>query len=169
METVNLQSFRQIIRHKKRRISNFLTRLEKKAPRGLDEMIKEADQEVWKKTDCLHCANCCKTRSPTYTRKDIQRISRHLGMSASAFREKWLYRDRSGDWMNLKQPCQFLDLDTNKCSIYAVRPRDCAGFPHHTKKRMLDYMHVYKQNIAFCPATFRVVEILMEKIKTVYK
>jgi len=27
-------------------------------------------------------------------------------------------------------------------------------------------MHVYKQNIAFCPATFRVVEILMEKIKT---
>ena len=89
-----------------------------------------------------------------------------LGMTPRAFREKWLYRDKSGDWMNLKQPCQFLDLQTNKCKIYAVRPKDCAGFPHHTKKQMVDYMHVYKQNIAFCPATFRVVEILMEKIKT---
>ena len=165
MQTVNLRSFRQMIRHKKRRIRNFLTRLEKKAPRGLDDLMKEADKTVWTKTDCLDCANCCKTMSPTYTKKDIQRISAHLGMSANAFREKWLYRDKSGDWMNVKQPCQFLDLKTNKCTIYDVRPRDCAGFPHHTKKQMLDYMHVYKQNIAFCPATFRVVEILMEKIK----
>jgi Fe-S-cluster containining protein len=166
MQTVNLRSFRQIIRRKKRSFSNFLTRLGKKAPAGLDKLILAADQAVWAKTDCLDCANCCKTMSPTYTRKDMERISGHLGMTPRAFREKWLYRDKSGDWMNLKQPCQFLDLQTNKCKIYAVRPKDCAGFPHHTKKQMVDYMHVYKQNIAFCPATFRVVEILMEKIKT---
>jgi Fe-S-cluster containining protein len=166
MQTVNLLSFRQLVRHRRRRISNFLTRLEKKAPKGLDAQIRKADQAVWAKTDCLDCANCCKTMSPTYSKQDIHRISEHLGMSARAFRDKWLYRDKSGDWMNVKQPCQFLDLETNKCSIYAVRPRDCAGFPHHTKKQVLDYMHVYKQNISFCPATFRVVEILMEKMKS---
>jgi Fe-S-cluster containining protein len=165
MQTVNLRSFRQMIRHKKRRISNFLTRLQKKAPDGLDGWIKAADQAVWAKTDCLDCANCCKTMSPTYTQKDIQRISGHLGMTAQAFRSKWLYRDKSGDWLNRNQPCQFLDLKTNKCTIYAVRPSDCAGFPHHRKKQTLNYMHVYKQNISFCPATFRVVELLMEKIK----
>jgi Fe-S-cluster containining protein len=165
MQTVNLRSFRQLVRYHKRRFSNFLTRLEKKPPRNLDEQILKADKAAWAKTDCLDCANCCKTMSPTYTRKDIQRIAGHLGMSAGAFREKWLYQDKSGDWMNLTQPCQFLDLDTNKCSIYAVRPLDCAGFPHHTKKHMVDYMHVHKQNIAFCPATFRVVEILMEQMK----
>jgi len=165
MQTVNLRSFRQIIRHKKRRLSNFLTRLQKKPPRGLDNLTKEADKAVWAKTDCLDCANCCKTMSPTYTNKDVQRISDHLGMSEKAFRKKWLYQDKSGDWMNIKQPCQFLDLNTNLCTIYAVRPKDCAGFPHHTKKRMIDYMHVYKQNLAFCPATFRMVEILMNKIK----
>jgi uncharacterized protein len=165
MQTVNLRSFSQMIRHKKRRIRNFLTRLEKRAPRGMDSLIREADRKVWTKTNCLDCANCCKTMSPTYTKGDIQRISAHFGMSAGAFREKWLYKDKSGDWLNQKQPCQFLDLESNKCSIYSIRPTDCAGFPHHNKKQSLDYIHVYKQNVAFCPATFRVVELLMEKIK----
>ena len=163
--TVNLKSFRQQVGRSSRRMRNFLTRLEKKAPRGLQHIAAEADKGAWKQTDCLHCANCCKTMSPTYTRSDIRRISAHLGMTDAAFRKKWLYKDKTGDWMNVKQPCQFLDLKTNMCGIYAVRPRDCAGFPHHHKKMNADYMHVYKQNIEYCPATFRLVEGLMERVK----
>jgi Fe-S-cluster containining protein len=166
MVTVNLRSFRQVVRHNKKRLRGFLTRLEKKDHRGLDRRIQEADKAVWGKTDCLDCANCCKTMSPTYTQVDIRRISAHLGMTAKEFREKWLYKDKNGDWMNVKQPCQFLDLSTNMCGIYSVRPKDCAGFPHHTKKKMVDYMHVYKQNIEYCPATYRVVEFMMENALT---
>jgi Fe-S-cluster containining protein len=166
MATINLRSFKQIIRHSKRRIKNFLTKLEKLPPQGLDQMTADADKQVWKRMNCLDCANCCKTMSPTYTRKDIERISRHLGMSQKAFREKWLYKDKTGDWLNKKQPCQFLDLTTNMCSIYSVRPSDCAGFPHHTKKKMVDYIHMYKQNIEYCPATYSVVEKIMEKVKS---
>ena len=165
MATVNLRSFRQIVRHNKKRVKSFLTRLRDKDPKGLDAIKIEADKAAWVKTDCLDCANCCKTMSPTYTRKDVQRISKHFGMSEKAFREKWLYKDKTGDWMNVKQPCQFLDLKTNMCDIYAIRPKDCAGFPHHTKKKMVEYMHMYKQNIEYCPATYRVVEYIMEKAK----
>lgn len=96
--------------------------------------------------------------SPTYTKSDLRRISSHLGMTVDEFKIKWLRKDRNGDWINVKQPCQFLNLEDNKCSIYDVRPKDCAGFPHHTKKRMIDYMHVFKQNIEYCPATFKMVE-----------
>jgi Uncharacterised protein family (UPF0153). len=102
--------------------------------------------------------------SPTFTNADVQRISAHLGMTPEAFRKKWLYKDRQGDWLNKSQPCQFLNLADNKCSIYEVRPRDCAGFPHHTKRRMVDYMHVFKQNVEYCPATYRLVELLMQKV-----
>ena len=165
MVTVNLRSFRQIVRHNKKRVKSFLSRLEKKDPKGLDKLKLEADKAAWSRTDCLDCANCCKTMSPTYTGKDIKRISSHLGMSDKAFREKYLYKDKTGDWMNVKQPCQFLDLNTNKCDIYAVRPRDCAEFPHHNKKKMTEYMHMYKQNIEYCPATYRVVEYIMEASK----
>jgi len=164
MATINLRSFKQIVRHNKRRIKSFLTKLEKQPPRGLDQMAADADKQVWKELNCLDCANCCKTMSPTYTKKDMQRISKHLGMSEKAFKEKWLYKDKTGDWMNKKQPCQFLDLSTNMCKIYSVRPLDCAGFPHLTKKKMVDYMHVHKQNIEYCPATYSMVEKMMERV-----
>jgi len=161
MVTVNLRSFRQVVRHNKKRVRSWLSRLEKNPPREINTLAQLADKEAWGKTDCLDCANCCKTMSPTYTGEDMKRISAHLGMSVKAFKEKWLYKDKVGDWMNVKQPCQFLDLKTNMCDIYAVRPRDCAGFPHH-KKSMVDYAHMYKQNIEFCPATYRLVEHMQE-------
>lgn len=143
----------------------FLSRLEKKPPRGLERLKLDADKQVWKHTDCLDCANCCKTMSPTYTREDVRRISGYLGMSEVGFRAKWLYKDKTGDWMNVKKPCQFLDVRTNLCGIYSVRPRDCAGFPHHANKKMdADYMHMYKQNVEYCPATYRLVETLMKQL-----
>jgi len=162
MQQVSLRSFRYKARHNKRRFRRFLTVLEKNAPRKLREAALAADKAVWQEVDCLSCANCCKTMSPTYTPADIKRISAHLNMSPQEFKDKWLYYEKSdGDWMNKSQPCQFLDLTNNKCSIYEVRPADCAGFPHHTKKKMIDYMHVYKQNVEYCPATYKMVERMM--------
>ncbi len=160
--TVNLRSFRNLVKINKKRLRNFLTRIEKKGPSDLHLITLEANEIAWSKTDCLDCANCCKTMSPTYTQKDITRIAAFLKMTRKAFMDKWLYKDRTGDWMNKKQPCQFLDLSTNLCGIYEVRPRDCAGFPHHSTKKIKDYGHMYKQNIEFCPATYRLVEFMKE-------
>ena len=165
MKPIYLPVLKRLMKQYRRKFRYFLTRLETVKPRGLDTVVKEADKEVWKETDCLQCANCCKTMTPTFTPTDIKRIAAHFGQTQDEFKEKWLYKERStGDWMNKKQPCQFLDLRNNKCSIYAVRPADCAGFPHHTKKQFTEWVHVYKQNIEYCPATYRLVEKLYEKL-----
>ena len=169
MQPVNLRSFKQKVVTYKRRMRGFLTRIEKNPPRGLDTMVASIDKEVWQETDCLSCANCCKQMPPTVTSKDVNRISKYLRMSAQDFREKWLYLDRNGDWMNKTTPCQFLDKKTNMCGIYDVRPADCAGFPHLTRKKMTDYMQWHKQNIAYCPATFRMVEKLMDRVAQLKK
>jgi len=164
MEKINLKLFRKNVKNNKSAFKRFLTRLEKNPPRGLDKIAAQTDAEMWKNNDCLSCANCCKTMSPTYTGTDLRRISQHFGMTVNEFKAKWLYKDRNGDWLNKNQPCQFLNLEDNKCSIYPIRPRDCAGFPHHTKKRMVEYMHVFKQNIEYCPATYKLVEMMKERI-----
>jgi len=165
MRSINLRSFRQTVRHNKRRIRIFLSRLQRNVPRGLDRLILKTDELIWKNINCLDCANCCKTMSPTYSPADISRISKHLGMTEKSFKRKWLVRDKNGDWLNKELPCQFLDKESNKCGIYDVRPKDCAGFPHHNKKKMVDYMHVYKQNIEYCPATYKVIQKMMESIR----
>lgn len=162
-----LRNFKRQVKKYRSIYRRFLTKMEKQPPRGLDKIAAETDKEVWKEVDCLACANCCKTMTPTYTPADIKRIAAHLQMTADEFKNKWLYKERStGDWMNKKTPCQFLDLKTNMCAIYAVRPADCAGFPHHTKKHFKEWVHVYKQNVEYCPATFKLVERMKEKVES---
>ena len=106
----------------------------------------------------LWSSQCCKAMTPTYSLKDMKRISAHLGMTIEEFKKRWLKKERgSGDWINQTTPCQFLDIKTNYCTIYSVRPADCAEFPH-LKKKAVDYLHIHRQNIDECPATFRMVE-----------
>ncbi len=144
----------------------YLSRVEKANPKGLDGKIAGLEKEVWAETDCLQCANCCKTMTPTFTNQDMKRISAYLGMSVEAFQKKWLRRERGGerDWLNKTEPCQFLNLKDNKCSIYEVRPADCSGFPHLSKK-FKDFVHIHKQNVEYCPATYRLVEKMMDRVK----
>jgi Fe-S-cluster containining protein len=168
MQPVNLRSFKQRARHHKRSFRRFLTKLENKPPLGLAKTITRLEKEVWQETDCLSCANCCKTMTPTFTKQDMKRISAHFNMTVEAFQAKWLKRERGGerDWLNKTEPCQFLNLKDNKCSIYEIRPADCAGFPHLSKK-FSDFAHIHKQNVEYCPATYRLVEKMMMLYKKV--
>jgi Fe-S-cluster containining protein len=166
MKAVNLRSFRQRVLRNKAGFRRFLSRLEKKQPKALPSLVIRLEKEVWKEVDCLSCANCCKTMTPTFTPKDIKRISAHFGQTENEFKEKWLKRERGGDrdWLNKTEPCQFLDMKTNRCSIYEVRPADCAGFPHLFKK-FSDFAHIHKQNIEYCPATYKLVEKMMMHLR----
>jgi uncharacterized protein len=165
MVPVDLLLFKEKARLKKRSFRRFLTRLEKETPKGIKQLTTTLEKEVWMETDCLSCANCCKTMTPTFNSADIKRISAHFGQTVEEFKTKWLVQEKAGDrdWMNKKQPCQFLNLKDNKCSIYAIRPADCAGFPHLPKK-MNGYGHVHKQNLEYCPATYKLVEKMMTKL-----
>lgn len=168
MQTIHLKKLKKKFDLNRKSFRSFITRIDNNPPKGLDRIMKRIDKDVWEEVDCLKCANCCKVMSPTYTFQDIKRISAHLGMSAKEFKEKWLYLDKRGDeWMNKSRPCQFLDLKTNMCTIYKVRPADCADFPHFLKKPHKDYLYIHKQNIEYCPASMLMVEKLKEVLKTI--
>ena len=161
---VNLKSFKQKAKKYEKSFKSFLSKIGRKPPKDLDKNAPAIDAEVWKEVDCLSCANCCKSMSPTFTATDIKRIAAHFSITPKEFKEKWLeYDAKDKDWVNVSQPCQFLNLSTNMCAIYEVRPSDCAGFPHLKKKKFVEYLHVHKQNISYCPATFKMVEKMMER------
>lgn len=166
-KNLTLRAFRKEAGHKKAKLRRFLTKLSKNIPRDADLLTAATEPEVWKEVDCLNCANCCKEMSPTYSAADIRRIAAHQNLSPAAFKKKWLHRDQEGDWLNRSTPCQFLNMATNMCSIYEVRPADCSGFPHLSKKRLKDYVHVHKQNVEFCPATLKMVEKMMQKVAVI--
>jgi Fe-S-cluster containining protein len=165
---MDLQQFRKRAYRKKGKLTAFLQKLDDVIPKDLAKLVSETDKTVWGEVDCMKCANCCKTMTPTYTPKDISRISAHLGMTSKEFKDKWLEQDpENGDWMNKKQPCQF--LKNNKCSIYEVRPKDCAEFPHHNKRQFDLYNETFIQNLHRCPATFLLVDRLKKRIEDEYE
>ncbi len=165
MQPINLRSFAAKVSKNKKAFKKYLGKVEKNIPKGINKIVDEVNAEVWKEIDCLSCANCCTKMSPTFTAEDVKRIAAHFKVTPKQFREKWLYKDDVGDWNNVNQPCQFLNLKDNKCSIYEIRPVDCAGFPHLNKKKVVNYIHIHQQNIEYCPATYRMTEKWMETIK----
>ncbi|MCC7030494.1 MAG: YkgJ family cysteine cluster protein [Chitinophagaceae bacterium] len=151
---------------RKKSMVSFLKKFDTKFVRNINSLVDQASDETWAETNCLSCANCCKVMTPTFTKSDLARIAPHFQMSEKAFYDKWLKTDpETGDKVNRIQPCQFLDLKTNMCSIYEIRPIDCAQFPHFKRKPFGDYNHVHEQNIEYCPATFLFITKLQHKIE----
>lgn len=158
MQPVNFRSFKRKLSIYRKSFRQFLNKTEKDTPRGINKLTATIEKDVWKEVDCLTCANCCKKMTPTFTKQDLNRISAHFGQTPEEFKKQWLKKDSNKDLVNKNQPCQFLNLKDNKCSIYEIRPIDCATFPHLSKKGWKLYAHVHKQNIDYCPATFKMVE-----------
>jgi Fe-S-cluster containining protein len=166
---MDLQDFRRKAIRNKKGLVTFLKKFDQLVPPELQEIVAEEDAKVWAQVDCTTCANCCKTMTPTYSKTDIRRISKHLRMSAKDFVEKWLYQDEdSGDWMNKNLPCQFLQPD-NRCGIYEVRPLDCAEFPHHNKKPFDEYNETFVGNVSRCPATYELISQMKKRIENEYE
>jgi Fe-S-cluster containining protein len=164
-KTINIKSFKSRAYRKRKDLQKFMKKLQRKAPAGMDVLAKKLDTETWKDIDCLECANCCKTMTPTYTKTDVKKIATYLKISVKEFHDRWLtIDDENGDIINKSTPCQFLNKD-NKCSVYDVRPADCSGFPHFKKKEILDYTHVFNDNLHRCPATLKWVELMEKNVK----
>jgi Fe-S-cluster containining protein len=155
---------------KKKSLHTFLKKFDEKTVTGINSMVDQASDETWQEVECLSCANCCKVMTPTFTKADLKRISTHFRMSEKDFYTKWLETDKkNGDKVNRIQPCQFLNLSDNKCTIYDIRPEDCAKFPHFKRKPFGDYNHVHLQNIEYCPATLRFITKLQARIETEFE
>ena len=141
----------------------YFAKLKKKQRKRLDLLMNEIHDEEFERTDCLTCANCCKTTSPIFTEKDISRISKHLKMKDEKFIDLYLQRD-TDDFMVLKTaPCTFLDQD-NSCSISDVRPKACSEYPHTNRKKFIKITDLTLQNTEVCPAVFNIVETLKSRL-----
>ena len=142
----------------------FFAKLKKKPPKNLDLVMQDLHDAEFEKTDCLTCANCCKTTGPLFTDKDVARIAKHFRMKPQVFIETYLRVDEDNDYVLQSVPCTFLGAD-NYCSIYDVRPKACREFPHTDRKKFQQISNLTLKNVAICPAAFNIVEDMKKRIK----
>jgi Fe-S-cluster containining protein len=156
-----LHNWQKKSKEKQKQYKSFLQRADKNK---VLKQLPQLHEEAFGKVDCLHCAACCKNYSPRFKTPDVKRISKHLGMKESTFIETYLRVDEDGDFVVKTSPCPFLGSD-NFCSIYDVRPSDCARFPYTDEDVLIKRQSLTLKNVSFCPITFYVIDQLMEKLK----
>jgi Fe-S-cluster containining protein len=143
--------------------SKYFEKLKKKPPKNLDYIMQDLHETEFSRTDCLECANCCRTTGPLFTAADIERISRHLKMKEQQFADAYLRIDEDGDHVLKQVPCEFLSED-NYCLIYAVRPKACREYPHTDRKKFHQIGKITVNNTAICPAAYWIVEEMKKRL-----
>lgn len=166
-EKLNVQYYIRRAHAKKKALSAFLKKLAKKKPRGIIKVTTQAKEDTWKKISCITCGHCCNEMTPTWKKTEIKRVAAHMKMTPKEYYDKYLYTDKkSGDVMNNSTPCQHYDTKSRMCTIYELRPLDCAEFPHFHRKDFYDQVNeVFIPNMPRCPATQVFVERIEELVK----
>ena len=145
-------SFKQFFKKNKKKIEN------------ADDLIFQLHNEAFKQTDCLECANCCKTLGPAITNKDIERISKHLRIKPSQVIEQYMRIDEDNDYVFKSMPCPFL-MNDNYCSIYESRTKACREYPHTDRRRFYQIYNLTVKNTYTCPVAYNVLDNLQKKLK----
>lgn len=160
----SIKNLPKVAKDKHNENKKFFIKLKKKPPKNLDYIMQDLHDREFEQTDCLQCANCCKTTGPLFTDKDISRIAKHFKLKAQQFVTQYLQIDEEGDYILQQVPCVFLDTD-NYCSIYHIRPKACREFPHTNRKKFQQISNLTLKNVSICPAAFNIVEAMKQKIK----
>lgn len=159
----SLKDLPKLAKDKQVENKKYLEKLKKKPPKNLDYIMQDLHDSAFKKTNCLDCANCCKTTGPLFTLADIERISKHLKQKPQQFIANHLRIDEDNDYVLQSLPCTFLGAD-NSCFIYNVRPKACREFPHTDRKKFQQINSLTLKNIEICPAAYSIVEEMKKKI-----
>ena len=136
-----------------------LKKLKKKKGKRLNELADITHEEVFKKINCLDCANCCTSIPPIVTKADASRIAKEFSMKPSEFEKQYLIVDEDGDTVINTSPCPFLQKD-NTCLIYDIRPKACRKFPHTDNLDFSKNMKLHKLNAQICPGVFHILRKL---------
>lgn len=140
----------------RKEIKKFIKKLKNRPPKDLDVQFQEAHEYAFERIDCLDCANCCKTTSPIFYDKDVERMASYFRMKPVEFFNRYLKIDEDGDQVLKSSPCPFL-LEDNKCMAYESRPKACREYPHTNRKRMYQILDLTEKNTRVCPAVADIV------------
>jgi uncharacterized protein len=160
---MDLVAFKRHSLNRKKVYKEFYRKLKVRPPADLDELFHDNHERVFENTDCLQCANCCKTTSPIFYPKDIDRASAHLRMKPGLFTERYLTVDEDNDFVLKTSPCAFLGAD-NRCAIYESRPAACREYPHTNRKKMRQLLDLTFRNTQVCPAVAKITENILQKV-----
>ena len=161
---MDLDKFRKEAKNQSAENKKFLGRLRRVNDRELDKYFHQAHEQVFEHTDCLQCANCCKTTSPIFYENDIERLAGALRIRPAEVVDRYLRIDEDRDYVLKSSPCPFL-MEDNHCSVYDHRPKACREYPHTDRRKVSQILDLTHRNSLVCPAVLNILETVRQKVE----
>ena len=128
----------------------------------LDKQFAALHKELFEEYNCGQCANCCREYSTVLEENEMIAISKFLGMTEEAFREKYIAQGEEGP--ELDTPCAFRQSD-GQCRIESCRPRQCRDYPYTDKPGRLFCLYSILTSAEHCPVVYEI----LERLKKMYR
>jgi len=131
-----------------------------------ERKFRRVAEEIEEQIDCRACASCCKVAETDVTQRDVDRLSKHLGISARAFVEQYTtqsaFEDKETILRRRQSGCVF--LDGNDCTIYEARPDTCRNFPHLVRGAGSIESRMWQMidRATYCPIVYNSLEAFKE-------
>lgn len=126
----------------------------------VEKRLKHIAEEVEEATDCRACANCCRVATARVTERDIERLSKGIGVKPDRLvREYTVETEDEGRILRqTSEGCVF--LSGNDCTVYDARPDTCRDFPHlaHGPGSFLSRMWAMPDRASYCPIVYNSLE-----------
>lgn len=115
---------------------------------------------------CDRCPSyCCSYARIQVTERDVVRLAKRFDVTANEARRRFTKKgEEPGERVLKHQPdaiygtiCQFLDLETRRCTIYESRPSVCRSFPGSARCGYYDFLAFERrtqEDPEWIPSTF---------------
>ncbi len=127
-------------------------------PVEINVTVSDLYRQISSQMDCKKCANCCKSLRVRLDDEDIKEFCKGLDADPKEFREQYLVKCETGEYVFNTMPCPFLKDDL--CSNYQHRPKKCRSFPHLDTHDFITRLEQVSLIYSVCPIVFNLYEHL---------
>ena len=134
--------------------------------RHSDRRLRRFGEDIEAQIDCTTCANCCRVSEVEITDRDIEKLSKFLGMTREEFIRDATQQAQSGELILKRTDAGCVFLEGNLCGVYEARPHNCANFPHLVRGTgsIASRMWRLVERAEYCPIVYNWMEKVKEDI-----
>ena len=152
----------------KKREENLRFRKHMKSRDHSDRILRRIAQGVEDQIDCLQCANCCRVATAKVNERDVDRLSKYLGIKPARFLAEFTVKsEEEGVVLRRDEKTGCVFLNGNECTVYEARPESCQKFPNVVRGNgsIASRMWEFVDRACYCPIVYNSLEAFKEELK----
>ena len=131
----------------------------------VERRFRRIAEDIEEQIDCLACANCCRVATAKVTDRDIEKLSKFLGIRREEFVRNYTVESEEEGLILKRTEAGCVFLRGNECIVYEARPHTCIDFPHLVRGAgsITSRMWQFIDRATYCPIVYNALEAFKEE------